>query len=461
MTERHVVVVGGGFAGLAATRALKRSPCRVTLIDATGHHLFQPLLYQVATGILAQGEVARPLREILRKQRNASVLLGEVTSLDLDRKRVVSSLRGSTTVTAYDTLIVAAGATHSYFGRDDFAEHAPGLKTIDDALEIRARIFEAFELAEAAHDRAERCRHLTFVVVGGGPTGIEVAGQIAELTRLSLRRNFSHIDPAESRVVLIEAGPRLLATFGEALSERAVHDLERLGVEVLTGSAVTHVDPAGVRYRTDDRELLLPCTTKVWAAGVAAASLGGVLREALEVGASRSGQLEVRPDCTLAGQEDVFVVGDLMHWPGTPGTAQLAIQSGRFAARVISARLAGRQPPTAFRFRDKGSLATIAKRRAVARIGGIRLTGLLAWWAWLLVHVTTLNGFRNRTLVSVKWAMTFLLNSRPDRAATAAQARHRVALDLRKAGSDAGATDPGRTGADIVDAAAADRTGSG
>ena len=243
--QRHrVVVVGGGFGGLFATRALRRAPAEVVLVDRTGYHLFQPLLYQVATGILSQGEIARPLREILRRQHNARFLLGQVDSIDLDDRTVTSTALGRTTVTPYDSLVVAAGATHSYFGNETFVEHAPGLKSIDDALEIRARIFEAFELAENASDPDERCRHLTFVVVGGGPTGVEVAGQIAELAEHSLRRNFRAVDPADARVVVLEAGPAVLPAFGESLSTRARRDLEDLGVEVLTGARVVDVDEA-------------------------------------------------------------------------------------------------------------------------------------------------------------------------------------------------------------------------
>lgn len=269
MTHR-VVVVGGGFAGLFATHELERADVEVTLIDPTGNHLFQPLLYQVATGILAQGEIARPLREIFRRRDNVRFVLGTVTSVDLDARTLTSDALGETTVVPYDSLIVAAGATHSYFGNDRFAEHAPGLKTIDDALEIRARIFEAFERAEAATEHDDRCRHLTFVVVGGGPTGIEVAGQIAELARLSLRRNYRTIDPADAKVVLIEAGPALLPSYGEHLAARTRRDLEALGVEVHTGARVTDVDAAGVRYVEDGVEHVLPSTAKVWAAGVAA-----------------------------------------------------------------------------------------------------------------------------------------------------------------------------------------------
>ena len=423
-TPHRVVVVGGGFGGLFATRALASTPVEVTLIDPTGNHLFQPLLYQVATGILSQGEIARPLREILRRQPNARFLLGTVVDIDLERRTVTSMALGTSTTTSYHSLIVAAGSTHSYFGNEVFAEHAPGLKSIDDALEIRARIFEAFELAENATTPADRCRHLTFAVVGGGPTGIEIAGQVAELAKLSLRRNYRHIDPADARVVLLEGGPALLQAFGPQLSDRSRRGLERLGVEVHTLARVNDVDARGVHYSHGGLNHYLPCTTKVWAAGVSASSLGGLLAGAARASTTRAGQVDVLPDCSLPGYPEVFVVGDLMNLTGIPGVAQLAIQSGRFAARAIRARVLGKRVPERFVYRDKGSLATIAKFKAVARVGRVRLSGTAAWLLWLGIHLVSLNGYRNRFTVSVHWATTFLLNSRSERSATPDQARH-------------------------------------
>ena len=420
----RVVVIGGGFGGLFAVRELAASPVEVTLIDRTGNHLFQPLLYQVATGILSQGEVARPLREILRQQGNAHFLLGEVRDIDLRNRVVTSWAFGEPTRTPYDSLIVAAGATHSYFGRDDFSRHAPGLKSIDDALEIRARVFEAFERAENAPTRDDRCRHLTFVVVGGGPTGIEVAGQITELAQLSLRRNYRDIDPADAKVVLIEAGDVLLPTFGAGLSQRARRDLERMGVAVHTAARVIDVDATCVRYLEAGNERTLPASTKVWAAGVAAAPVAGVLAGLSESATTRTGQLVVEPDCTLPGHPEVFVVGDIMRRDGVPGVAQAAIQSGRFAARVITARVRGRKPPGEFVYKDKGSLATIGRFRAVACIRGVRLSRAPAWLLWLGVHLLTLNGYRNRLTVTIHWTLTFLLNTRAERVATERQAHH-------------------------------------
>ncbi len=396
----------------------------MTLIDRNGYHLFQPLLYQVATGILSQGEVAKPLREILRHQANASVLLGQVDAIDLGARTVTSSALDRCATTPYDSLILATGATHSYFGNDAFAAEAPGLKSIDDALEIRGRIFEAFELADQARDEDERRRHLTFVVIGGGPTGIEMAGQISELSRKSLRRNFRHMDPASARVVLLEAGPVLLSTFGSRLSSCTKRSLVDLGVDVRVNAKVVDVDPHGVTYERDGVREIVEATTKVWAAGVRASSVGQLLASGTGATTNRSGQVVVNADCSVAGHPEVFVVGDLMAVPGTPAVAQVAIQSGEYAARTISRRLQGRSHPDAFRYRDKGSLATISRLDAVASIRSFRMTGPLAWLLWLGVHLVSLCGFANRAFVGLHWALTFTSEQRAERAATPHQARH-------------------------------------
>lgn len=381
----RVVVVGGGFGGLFATKALHRAPVEVVLVDRSGHHVFQPLLYQVATGILSEGQVTRPLRAVLARQRNAQVVVGEVTGIDLAARSVVveSSVDRRSSTLGYDSLIVAAGAAYSYFGHDEFAEHAPGLKSIDDALELRARIFGAFERAEAAQDDQERRRHLTFAVIGGGPTGIEMSGQIQELARRSLRDNFSHIDPADARVVLLEAGPGLLRSYGRRLSERTVSDLTRVGVDVRLNSRVLDVQPDAVVYEQGGSLTRLEATTKVWAAGVATTGLTRHLAEQAGVETNRSGQLAVEPDCTLPGHPEVFVVGDLMSTPGVPGVAQLAIQSGRHAAWTIDRRVRGESATRPFRYRDIGSLATIARFRAVATVRGHGFAGAPAWLFWL------------------------------------------------------------------------------
>jgi NADH dehydrogenase len=418
-----VVVIGGGFGGLFATQALRRAPVEVVLIDRTGHHLFQPLLYQVATGILSEGQITRSLREEFAKQANARDLLGEVSEIDLAGRTVTSSALGSSTSTPYDSLIVAAGSAYSYFGHDEFTAEAPGLKSVDDALEIRARIFAAFERAEAAQDEMERRRHLTFAVIGGGPTGIEMAGQIRDLARRSLTGNFGAIDPADARVVLLEAAPSLLPTYGRRLSMRTVRALEQVGVEVHLDARVTGVDPHAVVYEHVGRVHRLEATTKVWAAGVAAGSLATTLADQAGVERNRAGQLILEPDCTLPGHPEVFVVGDLMSTPGVPGVAQLAIQSGRHAARTIRARLEGSTDLRPFVYRDKGSLATIARFRAVATVKGHAFSGLPAWLFWLGVHLWTVMGFGRRLSVALRWAFAFVANRRPERVSTQLQAQ--------------------------------------
>ena len=419
----RVVVIGGGFGGLFAAKALRRAAVEVVLIDRTGHHLFQPLLYQVATGILSEGQITRSLREELAKQANARVLLGEAGEIDLAGRTVTSSAFGSSTRTPYDSLIVASGAGYSYFGHDEFTADAPGLKSVDDALEIRARIFAAFECAEAAQDELERRRHLTFAVIGGGPTGIEMAGQIRDLARRSLKRNFGSIDPADARVVLLEAASSLLPTYGRRLSSRTVEALEEVGVEVHLDARVTGVDAHAVVYEHSGRRHRLEATTKVWAAGVAAGSLATTLADQTGVERNRAGQLVLEPDCTLPGHSEVFVVGDLMSTPGVPGVAQLAIQSGRHAARTIRARLDGRTDSRPFVYRDKGSLATIARFQAVATVRGLGFSGLPAWLFWLGVHLWTVMGFGRRLSVTLRWAFAFVANRRPERVSTRLQAQ--------------------------------------
>jgi NADH dehydrogenase len=417
--ERHrVVVIGGGFAGLSATKALRKASVDVTVIDQRGHHLFQPLLYQVATGILSEGEVARPLREVLRKQGNAEFLLGEVTAIDLANRQVTSSALGTTSVTAYDSLVVAAGASCSYVGNEQFAELAPGLKTVEDALRIRSRIFSAFELAEQADDAATRAQHLTFAIIGGGPTGIELAGQIRDLATRSLRGNYRRIDPTAARVVLFETGDSLLPTYTRKLSLDTLAALTHVGVDVRLRARVLRIEPDALVYSHDGREERLRATVKVWTAGVSAAPPAALLAAQTPVGRNRAGQLVLNPDCTLPGHPEVFVVGDLMSTPGVPGVAQLAIQSGRFAARVIRARQRGRAVADHFDYDDKGSIATIARFRAVAHLPHLRLNGLPAWLLWLGVHLVTLMGFGRRLSVALHWALAFTVDRRPERVGT-------------------------------------------
>ena len=391
----RVVVIGSGFGGLFAARALRRADVDVTLIARTGHHLFQPLLYQVATGILSEGESAAPTRQILRRQKNARVVLGEVTDIDLDARMVISTVLGRTNVHVYDELIVAAGAGPSYVGIDRFADFAPGLKSIDDALELRGRIFGAFELAELTGDQAELNRLLTFVVVGAGPTGVEMAGQIAELARRTLRRDFRSIDPATARVVLVEAGPAVLPSFGEKLGGLARQRLGEVGVEVQLGATVTDMDADGVDIEyTDGHVQRIPAATKVWAAGVQASPLGGVLAEQFGAEVDGAGRVAVLPDLTLPGHPEVHVVGDLAALDDLPGEAQVAIQGGRYAATAIKRRIAGKAPRGFFRYVDKGSMATISRFSAVVRLGRLHFDGLIAWTMWLAVHPPFHRGLR-------------------------------------------------------------------
>jgi NADH:ubiquinone reductase (H+-translocating) len=395
----HVVIVGGGFAGLWATRALARQAVRVTLVDRGNHHLFQPLLYQVATAGLSAPDIAAPLRHILRRQQNVTVLLGEVVAVAPTAKTI--RLADGATL-AYDSLLLASGATHAYFGHDAWAKHAPGLKTLDDALEIRRRILTAFERAEAEHDPVARAAWLTFAVVGGGPTGVELAGTLAEIARHTLRGEFRRIDPAAARVLLLEAGPRVLSTFPESLSSKARAALQRLGVEVRTGSAVGNIDADGVVV-ADER---IPARTVLWAAGVAASPLARLPGVTLD----RAGRVAVAPDLSVPAYPDIFIAGDLASVSSTgkpvPGVAPAAKQMGAHVAHVIAARLAGREG-AAFRYRDWGNLATIGRRAGVVDLGSLQLSGALAWWFWLSAHIFFLIGFRNRLVVLIDWAWAY------------------------------------------------------
>lgn len=408
----HVVVVGGGFGGLAAVRGLARAPCRVTLIDRRNHHLFQPLLYQVATASLSPADIATPIRSLLRDQPNARVLLGRVVGVDVGGVDVGGVDGAARTVrledgrrVPYDQLVLATGARHGYFGREEWEPFAPGLKKIEDATEIRRRLLLAFEEAENTEDPALRQAFLTFVVVGGGPTGVELAGAIAELARHGLEREFRAIDPAQARVLLVQSAPRLLPAFPDALSASARTSLERLGVTVLTGSAVEAVDEAGVTISGRRVE----ARTVFWAAGVTASPAA----RWLGAGADRAGRVTVAPDLSVPGLPGVFAIGDTAAsdgWDGqpVPGLAPAAKQGGAYVARVIRARLEGRPPPPPFRYRHAGSLATIGRKAAVADFGRLRLTGAPAWWLWGVVHILFLSGMRNRLGVAVEWFWAYL-----------------------------------------------------
>jgi NADH:ubiquinone reductase (H+-translocating) len=433
----RIVVVGCGFGGLFALRALRRAPAEVTVIDRTNHHLFQPLLYQLATGILSSGEIAPPIRDILRRQRNTTVMLGEVTSIDLSSRRITAHQGDSTHTIAYDSLIVAAGSETSYFGHDELSRWAPGMKSIDDALELRGRIFGAFEMAEIEHDGERRGEWLTFAVVGGGPTGVEMAGQIVELSRRSLRGNFRRIDPRTAKVLLFDGGPAVLAEFGPRLSARTLRDLERLGVEVHLGAMVTNVDDRGLQVRASDGQIKhFAARTKIWAAGVQASPLGRMLAEQSGTAIDRTGRLEVLPDCSLPAHPEVFVVGDMMTLNGLPGVAEVAMQSGAHAARNILRRIAGSTelPGDPLHYRDLGSMATIARFRGVAKIGRLEIRGFVGWVAWLVVHITFLTGFKNRVSALAHWTISFLGRARAERTITEQQVVARLAIEAQGSG---------------------------
>jgi NADH dehydrogenase len=450
--SHRVLIAGGGFGGLYAARALAKAPVEVTLIDRQNYHLFQPLLYQVAIGGLAPADIAAPLRWVLRQQPNARVILGEIEGVDLPGRRL--QVEGAWY--PYDTLIVATGATHHYFGNDSWGEHAPGLKTLRDATEMRRRILTAFEHAELSRDPNERQRLLTFTIVGGGPTGVELAGAVAELARDTLRHDFRDIDTSETRVLLVEGQPRLLSTFPESLSAHALEALDQLGVEVWLGAQVVALEASSVTLQRGSERTTIPCATHLWAAGVRGSEFGRRLAEAAGIATDRSGRLPVQPDFSLPGHPEVRVIGDLCRYelpasgesPGStaasptpppagassapspapaaarapappgpslmPGVAPAAMQAGQFVARDLLAILTGRRRPT-FRYRDKGQLATIGRKEAVAQLGRARFGGLFAWWLWLLVHLMYLVGFANRLIVLFKWAVAYLTFNRGSR----------------------------------------------
>ncbi len=456
-SNRHqVVVIGSGFGGLFGTKALKRANVDVTVVAQTSHHLFQPLLYQVATGILSEGEIAPSTREVLAKQRNARVLLGQVTRIDLASRTVVSQVLGRETVTPYDSLIVAAGAGQSYFGNDHFAEFAPGMKSIDDALELRGRIFGAFEMAELGASRGDDVDHLlTFVVVGAGPTGVEMAGQIAELAHRTLHRDFRAINTKRARVVLIDAAGQVLPPFGAKLGAKSKVELERRGVEVVLGAMVTNVDERGIELQyKDGRTEKIAAVTKIWAAGVQASTLTRTLAEQTGASLDRSGRIGVNPDLTLPGYPEVFVVGDMIDLDHLPGVAQVAIQGAKYAAKEITRRLAGKPPQKPFHYFDKGSLATISRFRAVALIGKLRLTGFIAWLLWLAVHLMYLTGFKNRVTALLHWAVSFVGRGRSERTSTEQQIFGRTALKRLDRGAADLVSGPGEYDASAASIAA-------
>jgi NADH:quinone reductase (non-electrogenic) len=423
MPRHRVVIIGSGFGGLNAAKSLKRADLDITLISKTTTHLFQPLLYQVATGILSEGDIAPTTRLILRRQKNVRVLWGDVTAIDLEAKTVTSHLMGMDTVTPYDSLILAAGAQQSYFGNDEFATYAPGMKTIDDALELRGRILGAFEAAEVATDPAERQRRLTFVVIGAGPTGVELAGEIVQLAERTLAGAFRTITPSECHVILLDAAPAVLPPMGPNLGLKAQRRLEKMDVDVQLNAMVTAVDYNGITVKEKDgAQRRIECACKVWAAGVQASPLGKMVAEQSDgTETDRAGRVIVEPDLTVKGHPYVFVVGDLMSVPGVPGMAQGAIQGARYVTTLIKHAVKGHDDPAnrkPFHYVNKGSMALISRYSAVAQVGKVEFAGFIAWLAWLLLHLYYLIGHRNRIAAMYAWGISFLGRTRGQMAIT-------------------------------------------
>lgn len=428
----RVVIIGSGFGGIFAAKELADAEVDVTLISATTYHLFQPLLYQVATGILSEGLIAPMTREVLARQKNTEVVYGTVDEIELKDQTVTATTLGIRTVYDYDYLIVAAGAGQSYFGHPEFAEWAPGMKTIDDALELRGRIFGAFELAEVAaasgrHRDVEKM--MTFVVVGAGATGVELAGQIAELSERTLKHNFRNIASSDARIVLLDGADQVLPAFGDHLGKKAQQKLEQLGVEVQLGGMVVGVDADGLNVEfPDGRKERINSVTKVWAAGVQASPLGKVLADQSGAELDRAGRIKVDPDLTVPGYPDVFVVGDMISLDNLPGVSPVAIQGGKFAAHQIEKAIKGEQREKKFKYFDKGSMATISRFSAVASVGKLRFSGFLAWLLWLGVHLFYIIGFKNQIGTFLHWAVSFLGRARGERTATEQQVFARNAL---------------------------------
>lgn len=419
----RVVIIGSGFGGLFAAKHLRKAPVDITLIDRTTQHLFQPLLYQVATGILSQGLIAPPAREVLQRQKNTTVLLGHVTDIDLSAKTVTHSVGEYQTVTPYDSLIVSAGAGQSYFGNDEFEEFAPGLKTIDDALELRGRIYGAFEIAELMYDSDELESWMTFVVVGAGATGVEIAGQIRELTNRAIDKDFRHIDPTKARVILVDGGDQVLSSFGEDLSEKSLKALRKLGIEVRLGQMVTGLDFEKVELTDHEgNKTTIDSRCKVWAAGVSASPLAKIIADQCGAEVDHAGRIVTNPDLTIPGHEEVFVIGDMANRDELPGVAQVAMQGGKFSAKQIRRRLSGDSDVPEFKYFDKGSMATISRFRAIAKVGKLEITGFIAWLMWLFIHILYMVGFQKRVTTLGHWFVAFIGRARAERTITAYQA---------------------------------------
>jgi NADH dehydrogenase len=442
--QRHrVVVVGGGFGGLNAVRALEHADADVTVVDRTNHHLFQPLLYQVAAGILPPGLIAPALRSVIKKQSNARALLADVRDLDLDRRVVhADGPDGRPIELSYDTLVVAAGATHSYFGRDEFAEFAPGMKTIEDARYLRDQILLAFEMAELATDPQERAEWLTFVVIGAGPTGVELVGQVAELAHSVLPRDYRSINTREARILLLEGAPSVLPPFASKLQSYTHRRLEKMGVEIRTGTLATGMGERSVTIKGPDGEETIPTRTRIWAAGVAASPLAAMLARSTGAETDRAGRIVVNPDCSLPGHPEVFAIGDMVSLNKLPGVAQPAIQEGKYVGKLIEARLAGDLHVEPFKYFDKGSMATIGYKAAVADAFGLKVTGFLAYLMWGFIHVLYLIGWGNRIGTIYTWlrALVFTKN-RGHRIITFEQAHEQAVPTHRALRASTGRTD--------------------
>ena len=436
--RHHVVIIGGGFGGLFAAKKFKGKDIAVTIIDRTNHHLFQPLLYQVATGILSEGEIAPSIRQLMADDENVRVIKGEVRNIDIDGQNVIADLGGKEAVIEYDSLILAAGAAQSYFGNDHFAEFAPGMKSVDDALEIRARVTGAFERAEITSDPEERRRLLNFVVVGAGPTGVELAGQLAEMAHRTLAKEFREVDTNDARIILIDGGPQVLPPFGKRLGRKARRKLEDLGVEVVLNSLVTNVDREGVTYKNmkTGEESSIPSYAKIWSAGVAASPLGKHVADQAGVESDRAGRVMVNEDLTLGEHKNVFLIGDMINLNGLPGVAQVAMQGGQYAAKTIIDEIENGTSPEArapFDYFDKGSMAIVSRFNAVVKINKAEVSGFIGWLMWLALHLLYLVGFRNRAIAAFSWGLNSVSRRRWQLVATRQQLHARNALNkLRK-----------------------------
>ncbi len=436
--RHHVVIIGGGFGGLFAAKKFKGKDIAVTIIDRTNHHLFQPLLYQVATGILSEGEIAPSIRQLMADDENIRVIKGEVRNIDIDGQNVTADLGGKEAVIEYDSLILAAGAAQSYFGNDHFAEFAPGMKSVDDALEIRARVTGAFERAEITSDPEERRRLLNFVVVGAGPTGVELAGQLAEMAHRTLAKEFREVDTNDARIILIDGGPQVLPPFGKRLGRKARRKLEDLGVEVVLNSLVTNVDREGVTYKNmkTGEESSIPSYAKIWSAGVAASPLGKHVADQAGVESDRAGRVMVNEDLTLGEHKNVFLIGDMINLNGLPGVAQVAMQGGQYAAKTIIDEIENGTSPEArapFDYFDKGSMAIVSRFNAVVKINKAEVSGFIGWLMWLALHLLYLVGFRNRAIAAFSWGLNSVSRRRWQLVATRQQLHARNALNkLRK-----------------------------